>query len=70
MGKLPGMLVDSGQRLVGKSHGTMSLRCLKSRYTDLDSRRERTEEREGALKGRREGEEGYRCGVLRRETGH
>jgi len=33
----------------------------------MDSIRERTEERERALKGRREGEEGYGCGVLRRE---
>ena len=36
---------------------------------DLDSRRERTEEREAVLKGQREGEEGNGCGVLRKEDG-
>ena len=59
--------MDSRQRLAGKSRRAATLRCLKSIYIDMDSIRERTEERERALKGRREGEEGYGCGVLRRE---
>jgi len=74
MGKALEMSVDSGRRLAGKSRGTTTLRCLKSRYTDLDSRRERTEER-GGLEGPKRGRRGLQMWSLdergrRRETGH
>ena len=47
----------AGRLLAGKGRWTATLTCLESRSTDLDSRRESTEEK-GALKGRKEGEEG------------
>ena len=45
MGKAPGMSVDLGRRLARKSRRPTTLGCLKSIYTDLDSKRGQRRER-------------------------